>query len=189
MANPNTIEDTKETPVSSPSGNVESFDPSAKANITQGQLNTILERVNKLESGDTRPKLERPKYNTVLVRFIDGNLVVGYGNSWDEKQPDGSWRLLMEVKYKKGDKILTKKVDSLDFRQKGEQLEVKVLKVEMNEREENKGKTTIKNVDFAKFRTVDTGIEVPMTVITPEPVYTVEMPDGTQETLSHLAVN
>lgn len=170
------------------------FNPSEKADITQEQLNTILERVAKLESGDTRPKIIKPKFNTALVRFIDDKLVVGYGESWEEllTNPDAktaSYRLMTEVKVKDGEKIKVKKVDWLKFRQTGKQLEVKILSVNMNETEVKRGSTTLKNVDYANFKTVDTGIEVPMTVVIPDPIYTVEMPDGEKVELSHEALN
>jgi len=165
------------------------YDPSRKANITQGQLNTILERVAKLESGDMRPKIEKPKFNTVLIRFLNKKLVVGYGKSWEERDNNGAWRLMTEVKVKDGEDVKIKKVDWLRFRQTGEQLEVKVKSVDLNEKVHTKGFTTIKNVDFANYKTVDTGVEVPMEVVEADPIYRVELPDGTIEELSHEAIN
>lgn len=197
MENPKTVDELKtgtDSVKDNTSGDVipkpKRSDESGKADITNAQLNTLVERIAKLESGDRRPKIVKPKFNTVLVRFLDGKLVVGYGKSWEEKNAEGSWRLMAEVNIKDGEDIKVKKVDWLNFRQSGEQLEVKIVKVEMNEKVSTKGTTTIKNVDYDSYKTVDTGVEIDMEVVTPEPTYNVEMPDGKiEEGLSHEALN
>ena len=165
------------------------FDPAVKADISQGQLNTLLQRISALESGSTKPKLEKPKFHTAIVRLIEDKIVVGYGKSWQERGADGEWSLIVEVKYKDGKDIKIKKVEWKKFDENGDKLTAKILKVDQNIRREVKGYTTIKNVDFANYRTVDTGVEVALEADVPEPIYTLEMPDGSQVELTHEAIN
>jgi len=160
-----------------------------KADITQGQLQTLLKRIEKLESGDTRPTYERPKYHTALIRFFDGKMVVGYGKSWDERNIEGEWRRKSEIMVQDGKDVKIKKVDFLDFMKSGEEVRAKILNIEKTDKREYQGTTTLKDVKYDAFRTVDTGVEVPLEVNTPDYIYEMELPDGTKVKLSHEALN
>jgi PHD/YefM family antitoxin component YafN of YafNO toxin-antitoxin module len=60
----------------------------SKVLIDKEKFEQLMEKVNTLESalkGVTEVEDEKPKNLTALVRFIDGKVVIGYGNSYEKK--------------------------------------------------------------------------------------------------------
>lgn len=160
--------------------------------IPQEQFNSLMERIERLEKGDSRPKVVKPKYYTARVWFLDDEkkqLVVGYGKNREDRRPDGSTYMSVEIFYKDGEETKSKWLPWIDFRNSGKYEVGKILEIKPTEEVKQDGYTTLKNVDYENYKTIDTGIEVPMEVTTVIRNYKIELPNGQVVELNESALN
>lgn len=161
--------------------------------VSKQELSTLLDRIAKLESGNTAVKIERPKYRTAKVWFADEDkkeLIVGYGKHRNDKRSDGTEVLMMEVLYKNDkEEVKAKWVPHIDFRNSANFVLAKIKSIKNDPRIESHGTTRLKNVDYDKYRTTDTDVEVPLEVVIPNDTYVLELPDGTEVELPESALN
>jgi len=161
--------------------------------VSKQELSSIMERIAKLETGNTMVRAERPKYHTSKVWFIDEEkteVVIGYGKNRNDRQVDGTEILMVEILYRdKKDEVKTIWKPLIEYRNGDHFIVGKVKEVKHNPKTTTIGRTTLKNVDYEKYRTTDSDIEVPLEVVTPDDTYVMELPDGRVIELPENALN
>jgi hypothetical protein len=160
--------------------------------VSKQELSSLMERISKLESGNTMVKAERPKYRTAKVWFLDEEkteMVTGYGKNRNDKNSDGTETLMMEVFYQKGKDIKAKWVPHIEFRNGANYVVGKILSIKNDPKIITHGTTKLKNIDYEKYRTTETDIDVPLEVVVANDTYEIELPDGTKVELNANALN
>lgn len=150
----------------------------------QEQLRDLKQAVDETNGRVTTQK-KSPKVHTARVRAIDGKIVTGFVNRGVEKRPlyvyerNNPSNPRERVNYV--DLILEDNsvvsVPHLEFLQEAETVEAKIIDEKVIQLSESQGKVTRKEVDFTKYRTVDTGEEVDAEVVMQESVFTLELPE------------
>jgi hypothetical protein len=149
--------------------------------LTRRQLNHILKEIDDLKKGKTSIKPVAPKFRTARVRFVDDKLqcpIVRYGSNRRDKRPDGSEYLTVQVFYQEGEAVKDKWLPWVEFVSSGQYLDAVIIDEKKKEIVKEKGFTRMKNVDYDNYRTIDTGIDVPMEEVSYEYIYKMELPDG-----------
>jgi hypothetical protein len=139
---------------------------------------------------------EEPELPTCVIYKYNDLFVVRYGKSWEEKTPENEWVLMMEVitADEKG-KEYVHTFNINQFRTPGaidgvEIVEAKIVgKKQLAPTVIRQGNTTLKDVKYDQFKTVDTGISVPLRVNIPNDIMVLELPDRTVIELPTSAIN
>lgn len=168
---------------------------------TNKELTERLEKVEGLinpEGTGTLRVLRRIKEHNVIVRRIDGKVVLGYKNRGYEGSP-------LFIYTKPDPKDPTQKLEYVDvilegmktgesmtlpygdFRKQSERVTAKVIDTKEQEWEMNQGMTKKKEVDGYSMSELD--FDIPMDVIGKVRLYTVELPGGHQVTIHENYVN
>jgi len=159
--------------------------------IEEGKLLGILKRLEMLEkqaSGEA-PVLEAVKTHTARLKRFDEKLIVGYdkGIIYEKKLIEGKEQqvMMITVQFQDGTK---KKIEYVkDYVQNNDIVEVKVLKTDVKDDEKRLGLVEVKRVD--EYRTIGTGVKVPMRVITPIATSLIELPNGEKITINNEFLN
>ena len=160
--------------------------------VSKQELSSLMDRIAKLETGNTMVKAERPKYRIAKVWFLDDErteMVTGYGKNRNDKRSDGTEVLMMEVFYKKGKEIKAKWVPHIEFRNGANYVTGKILSIKNESKIITHGTTKLKNIDYEKYKTTETDIDVPLEVTIANDIYEIELPDGTKVELNENALN
>lgn len=160
--------------------------------LSREQFASMMERIEKLEKGDSRPKVERPKYRTARIWFLDDEMekmVIGYGKNRERQNEDGSRYLEMEVIYTYQGKEHSQYIPIVDFRNTGKSVEAKILERRNIGDTIITGYTNLVTVDYAAFRSTTSDLQVPMEVKAPIYIYKLQLPDGREVELHENALN
>lgn len=168
---------------------------------TNKALTERLERVEGLinpEGTGTMRVLRRIKDHNVIVRCIDGKVVLAYKNRGTDGTP-------MFIYTKPDPKDPTQKLEYVDvilegmktgesmtlpfgdFRKQSERVTAKVIDTKEKEWEMNQGMTKKREVDNYSMTELD--FDVPMDVVGKVRMYTVELPSGRRVTIHENYVN
>ena len=152
----------------------------------------VSERLEKLEKGGDKRNLEKPKYRTAKVWFLDPEMtkmVIKYGKSREVTQVDGSRILETEVTYLCNGKEHKQWIDQVKMRSEGTFVNAKIKELKKNDIIEDAGKTVVKEVKKDSYAMVETDMEVPNRVVTPNNSFVLELPNGIEVELGQGAVN
>lgn len=164
--------------------------------VPKKDFESIINRLDQLEKSPgvmnvTKEVPQETRYRTAKVRFLDGNIVVGYGKAWDERTKDGNWVLKQEIitRDDKG-KEKTTVVNAVEFRNEGEFEEAKIVDVKESYIVHNGGKIVRRVFDEKnEWNMVETGETVEMVTKTPDHTYVVRLDDGREIELKSNALN
>lgn len=162
--------------------------------IPKEQLDALLGRIQKLEEvgvlGVDKSIPVKSKYRQAKVRFIDGNVVVKYGKSWDIRTEDGDWVLMQKVYVQdaKG-KEVEHSVPAIQFRNDGEQMVGDIISVKEEYKESSQGRVQRKELGRDGWNMVDTDEFVELIVRVPNFYYTIRLEDGREFTLHQSVIN
>lgn len=152
-------------------------------NISEKKLAGILKRLETLEKGEA-PIITTPLVRTALLTLVEGKPIIKFGGFSEEKNDRNEKELWIEVETNDGEK---RKMKYLDLIVKMEKIKVDILSLEVRENVQDYGYTNAKRVDG--YKTVDTGVKVPLRVVTPEYFATVGLPDGEKLTVNNKVLN
>ena len=165
--------------------------------IPKGFLDEMVDRISHLEASDNsnpnsivdaiKKAKKESKNSLVRVKFLDGVLVTGYGQSWEVRDPLDPNKYVQKLNVETADGEVHE-VDHKNFMETAESEIVEVISKKVEEEDVVVETTTQKDVDFSNFRTVDTGIEVPVIVTYKHTLYTVKV-RGKNVTLKESAIN
>jgi len=133
--------------------------------------------------------LERTKEHVCSLRLWDGKIVINTTKSWDEVNPATKERVPFIGLYLRGDEEPVK-VKLSEFLQKSGRLEECLIKSEISEPIiVDKGTVEVRDVRFDQYKTIGTGVRVPLRVVSASKKFIVALPDGEELTLPEEAVN
>jgi len=155
--------------------------PEDKIMVDKKTWNAVLKRLERLEEGKEPevPYAESVEENVVRIRKLDGKYVVGIvgkvWREWDEKTKDyrDKVKLLLTKDGKEGSE---KTVDYLEFLRHADFVNAKVIDRKRKTIVKREGMVEVKKVE--DYRTVGTGVRVPLEEISYDETLTVELPDG-----------
>lgn len=153
-------------------------------NLTQ-QINDL-----KKDEGAVMPELSKNK--KVRVHYYNGKPVVGFGRSYEERNPQGEHWLKLEIDVDEGkEKLKRYTVNYRDFREDVEGFTSELAEIVSSQdvsKPKDYGWTDKVEVDYENYRTRTVG-RVPIKIVTPEYVYVVKRSNGEELTLSAKVVN
>lgn len=161
----------------------------SKVLIDKEKFEQLMEKVNTLESalkGVTEVEDEQPKNPTALVRFINGKVVIGYGNSYEKKALDGRKYLMLEVVTE--DKKVHE-VEYLPFMNQGDQEKVEIISKEEKPDIIKLDKIYKTEYDYQNYRHTFTDKLVDLQVEIPNTLFTVRLKNGKELVLPEKALN
>jgi len=159
--------------------------------VTRAEYETLMEEVKKLRRGEIPvydESIENERF--VSIRMIDGMPIV----RWDEKMVNmknekGEWGDFITVYALDGKKENKIELEYLQFIRNVEKVKAKIIDDKVKFKTIIQGFTTKKYVKDGAYRTINTGIKVPVKVQIPESLLTVEMPDGSKLEINSNYVN
>lgn len=158
----------------------------------QDNFAKMSEEIRKLQHPEDAKKIEKPKYRTVKVWFLDKEktkMITGIGES-REIQGRGDKNILeTEVTYKLGDKEKKQWIDMIKLRSEGTFVLAKIKQVKEDVITKEDGHIVQTEVKDKGFNPVKTGLEVPNKVETPIHNFVLELPDGREVELGQEAIN
>lgn len=144
--------------------------------VSASVMKTLTDRLERLEKGEPALMDEEPRNRKATMRVWDKKLVVGWDQPKVTKKRDGDESMKWTIHLKNKDAIEKVEVGYLEFLREAERIEVEILKISTTNEVTYHGYTTVKEVD--NYRTVDTGIKVPMKVTTKNAEAVVRLPTG-----------
>lgn len=158
--------------------------------VTQEEINELRNEVARIRRGEMPVYEETDEVKYVFIRYIDDMPVVGWDKEMALKQNargDLEEWITLYLLDKEGKKV-KREVKYLDgFIRGAEKVKCKILDEKIKKMVTTQGMTTRKKVDG--WRTIDSGMQVPVKVITPEASFKVELPDGEELEISGDYVN
>jgi len=145
-------------------------------NITREEYDKLLKEIQQLKRGEMPVYDPQEEETYYTVRMYNGFPIIGFENV-----------LMNELKNK--EEIIFYYLENWETKQQGKmeflkyindlkKEKVKSISSKIKEKVEIQGYTTIKNVPEGSYKTVDTGIKVPLKVITPQVIHTVQFENG-----------
>lgn len=161
-----------------------------KVLVDRAALSQLLERVKRLEQGEA-PVLQRIKEHTVRLRSVEDKYVVGFSDPYQKKDKDTGktetyWDITLST-LKDDAKPVKKTVVYTEFLNKAERVDCKIVERKVSIHEELQGYVEVKRVEG--FKTINTGVKVPVLVTTPAYEFVVALPDGRNVTIDQKVVN
>jgi len=164
--------------------------------ISKRTLDDILKRLDTVENSTSlkvteEPTEEKPK-PTATVRFVDGEVVIGYGSSYEEVGQGGTRHLIINVLTGGLDGTSSPKAHKLnyvDFRELGEKQTATIIEIKKKTVESKHGMVRVKKLEYDKFRAFESDKVVPVMVTGYEFTYTVKLDDGRVFQLPEQALN
>ena len=160
------------------------------------QVTGLAQEVEQLKKGDTQS--QKPKAvtaRTVKVRLIKGQIVTGYGKCWDERQVDGQMILKGEAFTKvEGEEPKKHIVTMTELRDAADDSDYsfetcKIVEVHSDNDVISQGYTEKADVNYDNYRTLASGVTVPVEVVVPKVEFTLERPNGEKVRLAASALN
>lgn len=161
-----------------------------KVLVDKAALSQLLERVKRLEQGEA-PVLQRVKEHIVRLRRVEDKYVVGFTDPYQKKDKDTGksetyWDILLST-LEEGAKPVKKTVVYTEFLNKAERVECKIVERKVSIHEELQGYVEVKRVEG--FKTINTGVKVPVLITTPAYEFVVTLPDGRNVTVDQKVAN
>lgn len=157
------------------------------------KINELTNIVNQLQDQNAKRVLEKPKFHTVKVRYVDEamtQMVVGYGKHREVTIPtDGSRVGELEVFYQDKDKVKSKWLPAVQFFNESKFVVAKIIDEYNVGNKVSMGYVRRQTVKGNDFSPTDDGYEVPVEVNTPVFVYKLELPSGEIVELNQNAIN
>ncbi len=161
--------------------------------IKESDFSALMERVSKLETGNTSVKAEAPKHRTARVWYVNEDkteILIGYGKNRTARRTDGSEFLEVELIYRnEKEEIKSKWVPYVDFRNEGNYDNAKIKSIKNNPKLIKRGSTRLKNVDYEKYRTTESDVTVDLEDVIANDTYELELPDGRVVEIHESALN
>lgn len=160
--------------------------------VKKAFLDDVMGRLEKLEKQNLTPEelaeeKKKPRKYTAKIRFINGQLVVGYGKTIEKMDTSrGTKRMYIEVMTVDGNSTL---VDWIDFKEQGTFEEAEILEKKVKSNEISQGFVFKTEYDYNNYRGAKTEEEVPLIVSVPEITFKLQRPNGEIVELSSKAIN
>lgn len=152
-----------------------------KLEISRSELSNLLSKIDKMNEEITRMRRgELPIFddkidNTkeVLVSVVDGCPVIGWDTRmWQENNIEGKLVDYIKLYILKDGEKKDYNIEYLKFVRNIDKVKCKIISERIELKREIQGYTTVKKVNG--FKTVDTGIKVPVKIETPEVILTID---------------
>jgi len=164
--------------------------------LSKEDFEALMGRLAAVESKtniEAKEPQKRNVYRQVKVRFIEGEVVVGYGKSWEEKQVDGDKKLILEVFTGGVDgKAQEKKrhlVKFVEYHEEGEFEMADIIKVHEHYDEKSYGQVAKSKLTKDQWNMEETGEYVESVVRIPNFIYELRLADGRSFALHQSALN
>lgn len=159
-----------------------------KVLVDKKQFDDVMERLANLEKGVVAPEAEAPKEQKMLVkvRFIGGKVVLGYGATYEKRDPDGRKYLMLTVVTEDN---VEHQVEYLPFMGQGKFEECEVLDIKKDYLKPVSGKIYQTEYDYKNYKNIVTDKLVDMQVTIPDFKYLVKLNSGREITLTQGALN
>lgn len=156
-------------------------------------VHNLTQQINELKKGDELSVPDLNKGNKkVRVHYYNGKPIVGFGRSYEERNPQGEYWLKLEIDVDEGkEKLKRYTVNHRDFREdvNGFTSELaEIVSTQDVSKPVDHGYTDKVEVDYDNYRSKVVG-RVPIKIVTPEYVYTVKRPNGEELTISAKVIN
>ena len=155
--------------------------------VDKSVLDSLMSRVQSLETGSAVLAPEPVKDHTVRIRLIDDFVVSRIGRTWEERDDIGEIVLKAEIFYLKDGKEAKKTMGYLEFIHGAKEVVAKVVEQNTVTKKDNFG--TIEMTSVEGFKTLGTGMKRPLEVVHDERSFLIRLPSGEQLTVSERAVN
>lgn len=164
--------------------------------LSKEDFESLTGRLAALESKanlEVKEPQKKGEYRQVKVRFIEGEVVVGYGKSWEEKQIDGDKKLVLEVFTGGTDGQASEKkrhlVKFVEFHEEGDFEVADIIKVHEKYDEKSYGKVAKSKLTKDEWNMEETGEFVDSVVRIPNFIYELRLADGRTFALHQSALN
>lgn len=190
------VSNSNPAPVQAPAPQAPAPDLSNSVVLSKADFESLMGRLAAVESKtniEVKEPQKRNTYRQVKVRFIEGEVVVGYGKSWEEKQVDGDKKLILEVFTGGVDgKAQEKKrhlVKFVEFHEEGEFEMADIVKVHEHYDEKTYGQVAKSKLTKDQWNMEETGEYVESVVRIPNFIYELRLADGRSFALHQSALN
>jgi len=162
-----------------------------KLEILTQELELLKSELKKVQRGEV-PTYDESVANErfVNIRVIDDMPIIRWDERMKNKQNDkGVWVDFIKVYSLDGKKENELELEYLEFIRNIDKVKAKIVDEKVTIQTIIQGTTTKKFVKDGTYRTIDTGIRVPVKVQIPESMLTVEMPNGDRIEINSKYVN